>query len=227
MKKKSDLRIPFVWEERHPVLLERFLYVPGLYEGHEKWQPLPWSDPAIFGNERPVLLEYCSGNGQWISERAKQNPSLNWVAVDLRFDRSRKTWVRMFRENIPNLYVMCGEALTLTRHYIPKNSLAEIFVNFPDPWPKLRHAKNRLIQAPFLGEMAKVALRGAPATFVTDDETYASQMLRELCLSPEWRPRLPPPHYAIDLPDYGYSYFLDLWKKKGKSIYFIPFEGSL
>jgi tRNA (guanine-N7-)-methyltransferase len=122
---------------------------------------------------------------------------------------------------------MCGDALTLTRHYIPKKSLLEIFVNFPDPWPKLRHAKHRLIQAPFLSEVAKVSLPGAHATFVTDDELYSAQMLRELFLCPEWRPRLPAPHFAIDWTDYGNSYFFDLWKKKGRNIYFIPFEGTV
>lgn len=224
MKIASDLRIPFSWEERRPVLLDHFLYVPDHYDRHEAWEPVLWSDTTIFGNSHPVALEYCSGNGQWICERAKQNPDINWVALDVRFDRSRKTWLRMHRENIPNLYVFCGEARVLTRHYIPKRSLSHIFINFPDPWPKLRHAKHRLIQAPFLLEMAELALPGAHATFVTDDETYSAQMLRELAKCPPWRPCLPEPHYALDLPDYGFSYFYDLWKKKGRNIYFIPYE---
>jgi tRNA (guanine-N7-)-methyltransferase len=224
MKKASDLRIPFVWEERRPVLLERFLYVPDHYNRHDAWTVVPWTDPAIFGNSKPVLLEFCSGNGQWICEKAKQNPHLNWVAVDLRFDRSRKIWLRMHRENLMNLYIMCGDANLLARHYIPKQSLSESFVNFPDPWPKLRHAKHRLIQAPFVAEMANISLPGALATFVTDDATYAAQMLREVISCPIWRPRLPPPHYALDWPDYGISYFSDLWKKKGRNVHFLPFS---
>lgn len=224
MKKASDLKIPFVWADRRPVLLERFLYVPNHYDRHDEWTPVPWADPAIFGNSQPVVLEYCSGNGQWICDKAKQNPHLNWVALDIRFDRSRKTWLRMYRENLPNLYVMCGEAVILTRHYIPKTSLSEIFINFPDPWPKLRHAKNRLIQVPFLREMAEVALPGAFLTFVTDDPVYAAQMLRELAACPIWRPRLPAPHFVLDWPDYGTSYFSELWKKKGLNIHFIPYQ---
>jgi tRNA (guanine-N7-)-methyltransferase len=224
MKKASDLRIPFVWEERRPVLLERFLYIPSHYDRHDEWTAVPWNDPAIFGNSREVSIEFCSGNGQWISERAKQNPHLNWVAVDIRFDRSRKTWLRMHRENIPNLYIMCGDANQIIRHYLPKRSITEIFVNFPDPWPKRYHAKHRLIQAPFLGQMAEVSLPGARATFVTDDAVLASQMLRELAACPIWRPCLPPPHYTLDCSDYGNSYFSDLWKEKGRNIHYIPYE---
>lgn len=223
VKKVSDLRIPFIWEERRPVLLERFLYLPGHYDFHSEWKPIPWADAQMFGNDQPVLLEYCSGNGQWICEKAKQNPHLNWVAVEVRFDRARKIWRRLFRENLKNLYILCGEASILTRHYIPKKSLFEIFVNFPDPWPKSRHAKHRLIQAPFLAEIAQSALDGCKATFVTDDFPYATQMLRELALCPVWRPCLPHPHYSLEWPDYGYSFFFDLWKKKGYNIYFLPF----
>jgi len=223
VKTANDLRIPFVWEERRPVLLERFLYVPNHYDRHDAWTPVSWNDPAVFGSSQRVVIEFCSGNGQWICERAKQNPELNWVAVDIRFDRSRKTWLRMHRENLPNLYIMCGDANLLARYYIPKGSVSEIFVNFPDPWPKLRHAKHRLIQAPFLEEMAKISHPGAFATFVTDDSAFAAQMLRELNACPIWSPRLPPPHYALDWHDYGASYFSDLWKKRGRSIHFIPY----
>lgn len=203
--------------------MDRFLYVPDHYDKHEEWSPVPWSDPAVFGNDRPVVLEYCSGNGQWISERAKLDPARNWVALDVRFDRCRKTWARMHRETIPNLYILCGEARVLTRHYIPKKSVSEFFVNFPDPWPKLRHAKHRLIQAPFLAEMAAVAKAGAKAAFVTDDPPYATQMLSELAKCPSWRPLLPAPHFSLDPPDYGNSYFYDLWKRKGKQIHYIPY----
>ncbi len=223
MRKASDLRIPFVWEERRPVLLERFLYVPPLYESHDAWTPIPWSDPTIFGNNQPVFVEYCSGNGQWICERAKECPEINWVANDIRFDRSRKIWARLHRENIPNLYILSGDARVLTRHYIPKKSVSEFFVNFPDPWPKLRHAKHRLVQDSFLSQMVEVALPGAAATFVTDDETYAAQILSELFACLIWRPRLEAPYYALDWPDYGNSYFYDLWKKRGRTIRYIPF----
>ncbi|HSX38883.1 MAG TPA: tRNA (guanine(46)-N(7))-methyltransferase TrmB [Chlamydiales bacterium] len=223
MKKPSDLKIPFIWEERRPIMLDHFLYVPEHYDRHPAWSAIPWEDPSIFGSSRPVFLEYCSGNGQWICERAKKHPEMNWVALELRFDRARKIWLRMYRDHLPNLFIMCGEARILTRYYIPKKSLSKVFVNFPDPWPKLRHAKHRLIQISFLKEMGKAMLPQAEAHFVTDDAVYAAQMLRELRNSPEWIPKLADPHYVLNPPDYGDSFFSDLWKKKGHNIYFIPF----
>jgi tRNA (guanine-N7-)-methyltransferase len=224
MKKASDLRIPFSWSERRPVLLERCLYIPGFYEKHEEWQPISWSDSRLFGNENPVAVEYCSGNGQWICEKAKQNPSMNWVAVEKRFDRARKIWARLHREALNNLFVVCGEAVVFTRHYAPLRSASQIFVNFPDPWPKLRHAKHRLIRREFLNEVEKTMKPNGEALFATDDFPYASQMLEEAACCPKWKPSFPAPHYTKVWPDFGDSFFRNLWKGKGREIYYMRFE---
>jgi tRNA (guanine-N7-)-methyltransferase len=224
MKKASELRIPFTWAERHPVLLERCLYIPGHYDKHDRWERVAWSDPRLFGNDQPVVIEYCSGNGEWISRRAKQNPHLNWVAVEKRFDRSRKIWARQQRESIANLFVICGDAVDFTRHYIPLQSVSEIFVNFPDPWPKRRHAEHRLIRKAFLDEVEKVMIPSGKAILVTDDLPYATQMLDAAAHQSRWRPLFPAPHYATEWPDYGTSFFCDLWREKGREIYFLHYE---
>ena len=227
MKIATDLKIPFTWAERRPYLTDRFFYIPTHYLQHSEWTVLPWQDPQLFGNDKPVMVEYGRGNGQWIGDRAKQNPHLNWVAVDKMFDRARKIWLKMHRESISNLLVVYGEAATYTRHYVPAKSVAEIYVNFPDPWPKLRHAKHRLIRKEFLEELLRIVQGGGKATCVTDDAVYSTQMVEEFSQCPEWQPLLPAPFYANEWPDYGKSFFQDLWMRKGRSIYYLPFQRSL
>jgi tRNA (guanine-N7-)-methyltransferase len=224
MKKSSDLRIPFTWDERRSVVLDRFLYIPGHFDGHGNWECIPWNDARLFGNERPVTVEYCSGNGQWICERAKQYPNINWVAVEKRFDRARKIWARLHREALPNLFVVCGDALVYTRHYVPHHSVSQFFVNFPDPWPKLRHAKHRLIRPEFLRDVEKIAIPQANAIFTTDDPPCAAEMLAALAACPAWRSVFPAPHYKTEWPDYGISFFSNLWTAKGRVIHYIQFE---
>lgn len=222
VKTAKDLRIPYTWSERYPVFLEKFFYIPGHYHRHEG--NIPWSDPRIFGNDLPVAIEYCSGNGQWIGERARENPNKNWIAVEKCFERARKIWLKLHREQIPNLYVVCGEALTFTKYYPTAQSVSEIYVNFPDPWPKRRHALNRLVRAPFLQELERIVPFNGKATFATDDFDYASFMLKEIALTPNWKPRIPYPFYSTDWEGYGQSFFSDLWKQKGRTIYYLPFE---
>lgn len=204
MKTAKDLKIPFEWADRRPIWIDRFFYVPALYEHAPQTQP--W--PEIFA------IEYCSGNGQWIGEKAKQNPHLNWIAVEKRFDRARQIWLKMHRENLTNLFVVCAEALIFTKYYAPEE-VEQVFVNFPDPWPKRYHAKNRLVQFPFIQEMGRIAKK---AMCVTDDEKYAQLMSKEFKKCSHWTPAPP----ACE--DYGASFFGDLWKEKGRTIQYLAYE---
>ena len=224
MKNGSTLRIPFTWEERRPVFIDRCLYIPAHYNLHEKWEKIPFSHPSFFGNSNPVVIEYCSGNGQWIVERAKDNPGMNWIAVEKKFDRSQKIWKKIHIEELTNIFVVCGDARIFSSYYIPEKSISKIFVNFPDPWPKLRHAKHRLLQVDFFQLLEKQMVRGATAFFNTDDFPYVERILSDILPLSNWKSLLPSPYFATDLPDYGQSYFYDLWKSKGRNIYSLQFE---
>jgi tRNA (guanine-N7-)-methyltransferase len=211
VKTAKDLIIPFSWEDRRPILLERFFYVPA------KFSYVPEIIP-FFQVQKPVMIEYCSGNGQWIGERAKQNPHLNWLAVEKKFERARQIWLLSYRENLPNLVVACSEGLIFTRYYAPK--AAEIFINFPDPWPKLRHAKHRIVRREFLNELSKIIDSGGKATCVTDDPGYAKEMVQQFQSCPDWK-------FLFNLnewPEYGKSFFNDLWKKRGRKINYLCHE---
>lgn len=192
-------------------MLERFFYVPSLYEH------VPCAN-TFFEKEQPIFIEYCSGNGQWIEERAKCFPQINWLAVEKRFDRARKIWLKSFKSALSNLFVACAEGLTFTRYYAPK--AAQIFINFPDPWPKRRHAPNRLICPPFLEALANIVAPGGKTICTTDDPQYASQMVKEFERSPLWKVC----QNTTAPSDYGRSFFYDLWLEKGKTIHYLEFE---
>jgi tRNA (guanine-N7-)-methyltransferase len=216
--KPKDLKCPVTWSSRRPLLHEGVLFVPPYYDRHDEWQKLPWSDASLFGNDHPVSVEYCSGNGDWVIGKALADPSRNWVAVEKRFDRVRKIWSKMRNQSVGNLLIVCGEAQAFTRHYLLPASVQEIFINFPDPWPKRGHAKHRLIQSAFVGEMARVIAPEGSACFVTDDPDYSGQMVHEMTSSSLWKAQFPSPHYVEEWPDYGYSFFDTLWRGKGCKI---------
>lgn len=220
MKTTADLRIPFTWAERRPVILEKFLYIPGHYSEHASWKKIGWSDPSIFGREGRVCIEYCSGNGQWIADRARLFPQMLWVAVEIRFDRARKIWSRIHREQLDNLFVVCGDANQFNRFYAVPDSVEEAFVNFPDPWPKRRHAKQRIVQKDFINDISRIVRKEGKATFVTDDPDCRDNMMREIALCPCWKSEFAAPGYVTEWPNYGDSFFNDLWLGKGKTIYY-------
>lgn len=224
--KATDLKFPFSWEERRPLISDRVLYIPKYYDKHADWALPGWEDPQLFGRLAPLHIEYCAGNGGWIIDKALQHPEINWIAVEKRFERVRKIWSKIHNFQIKNLFVVCGEALTFTQHYIPTGSFDAAFVNFPDPWPKEKHAKNRLLQDPFFSELARACKPGAPATIVTDHFDYAKQVAESMHLHAKWKAAFPPPFYVNEWANYGSSYFGDLWKQMGLAIYYMQFTSE-
>lgn len=221
--KPERLKSPFTWDQRHILVKDRVWYVPDQFEDFDSFSFPGWKSPLFFEQERPICLEYCSGNGTWIANKAQLYPEYNWVAIDQKFERVRKIWSKIKNFELSNLLAVCGEGECITRHYIPSESVQAIYINFPDPWPKRRHAKNRLIQPSFIQEMHRILEPGGKITMVTDDESYSQIMIHSFCQFSGFASQFADPYYLIDYPDYGTSYFEDLWRKKGKVIRYHAF----
>lgn len=219
--KAKDLWIPVSFKERRPLLLDQFFYLPSHFSGYEKFPLPPLS--SLFGKEAPVAIEYCSGNGEWIIEKAKAHPEYNWIAVEKRIDRVRKIWARGKNANLKNLLTVFGEAKTFTEHYLGDSSISRVYINFPDPWPKNRHSKHRLVQKPFALLLKRVLEPLGEAIFVTDDPEYSQQMIDAMLKESGWKSASPPPYYLNEWKNFGMSYFLDLWQKKNLSIHYHRF----
>lgn len=183
----------------------------------EKFFCIPNEIPKpLFPKEQPLVAEFCSGNGQWIVERAKKCPHLNWLAIEIKFERARKILGRAMRENVPNVCVICGDGALFAKQYAPL--LSEVYINFPDPWPKRRHFKNRLIQYDFLQDLSKVVTPLGLCTCVTDDAPFALAVQKEFERSSFWE------QVHSESTDYGASFFKELWESKGRKIYYLSFR---
>jgi len=222
--KPKDLKPPTTWEERYVTIQDRVWYVPEHYQRYDQYTFPGWRHGDLFGNDHPVVIEYCSGNGTWIAHRAAEHAKLNWLAVEKRFDRVRKIWSKIKNQALGNLVALCGEAETATRHYFPAGSVDAIYINFPDPWPKKRHAKHRLIKSSFLDEMERILKSGGTVCIVTDDPDYSELVIEEFARHPSFSSSYPAPYYITDLPDYGASYFEELWREKGRVIRYHLFQ---
>ncbi len=218
--KPKDLKNPFPWKERKILLNDRILYVPDYLEDYSVYAFPGFEHPDCFGNQNPVRVEYCSGNGAWIAEKAAQFPHINWVAVELRFDRVRKIWSKLKNRKLNNLLVICGEGHRVTSHYFPASGIDQAFINFPDPWPKTRHAKHRIIKADFVGQVWRVLKKDGILTMVTDDPDYSQLITETLAEHKGFSSLHPAPFYATEIGEYGSSYFDALWRGKGRKIHY-------
>lgn len=206
------------------LIQDRIWYVPDHYEHYDLHSFPGWDHKELFGNDKPVKIEYCSGNGTWIIDKAINHPEYNWVAVEKMFERVRKLWAKMKNRRVPNLVILAGEGYTATKHYIPSNSVDEIFVNFPDPWPKDRHAKHRIIQPKFVQEMQRILAPEKTAMLVTDDVDYSGIMVEEMLSAKGFSPCYEAPYFRHEHEGYGTSFFEELWRSKGKKIHYHQFK---
>ena len=164
-------------------------------------QNIPMDFEAIFGNRNPVIIEIGFGMGESTLKIAKANPDKNYIGIEVFLYGFSKLLANASKENVTNLKLMRFDAVQVLQDMVPDNSVDGFHVFFPDPWPKKRHHKKRLIQVPFATLLASKLKKGGYIYCVTDWEEYAEQMLKvfdsvECLTNPhggfapalEWRP---------------------------------------
>ena len=105
---------------------------------------------ALFGNDNPLALEIGCGIGDFIVQIAQRHPEQNFIAIDIFNQGCRQTCSRIESSGLSNILMMRIEARYLMHHYLGEKSLQAIYINCPDPWPKKRQKKRRLLNQVFL-----------------------------------------------------------------------------
>ncbi len=133
-----------------------------------------------FGRSAPLVLEIGSGMGETTAQLVENRPEVNYVAVEVYKPGLAQLLSRAVNTGLTNLRLLRGDALELLRRHVPEGSLNEVLIYFPDPWPKKRHHKRRLVQGPAMSLIASRVAPGGIVHLATDWEEYAEQM-REVC----------------------------------------------
>ncbi|MFQ5716837.1 MAG: tRNA (guanosine(46)-N7)-methyltransferase TrmB [Nitrospinales bacterium] len=134
-----------------------------------------WND--VFQNDRPLKLEIGFGYGSFLMEMAIREPENNFIGIEMFHKGIRKVVARAERLLLKNIRIVYGDAREKVPLIFNDNELREVYVNFPDPWPKKRHAKRRLISPRFARELASKLERNGALRLATDSESYAEHML--------------------------------------------------
>jgi tRNA (guanine-N7-)-methyltransferase len=136
--------------------------------------------PGLFGNANRVTLEIGFGNGESLAQMAEARPEQNFLGLEVHRPGVGHLLLEIERLKLRNLRVMRADALELLRDGLPPGSLAAVQLFFPDPWPKQRHHKRRIVQPAFASLVARVLPPGGLLHAATDWEPYAEHMLAVL-----------------------------------------------
>jgi tRNA (guanine-N7-)-methyltransferase len=133
-------------------------------------KPLDW--PALYGNTNPVELEIGMGKGTFLTEQARARPDVNFFGIEWARWFWRYASDRMRRHGCTNARTVRAEASFFLTEFVPDESLSVVHIYFPDPWPKARHNKRRLVQPKFVTVLHRVLKPGGRVQVVTDHKCY-------------------------------------------------------
>ena len=138
-------------------------------------------DPAaLFGRTAPLVADIGFGNGEATWRMARDEPDKNFLGIEVHPPGVGHLLLKLDELGIDNVRVARADAVELLTHRLPDASLAEVRLYFPDPWPKKRHHKRRIVQPDFLQLVARRLQPGGLLHMATDWQPYADWML-EMC----------------------------------------------
>lgn len=138
----------------------------------------------IFNNISPVTIEIGFGMGRATAIIAAENPEKNYLGLEVHRPGVGRLLGEIRRRNLENVYIIEHDALEVLENMIPDDSVGAFHIFFPDPWPKKKHHKRRLVQRPNTDLLTKKLSKGGYLYMATDWEPYADFALQELEQTP-------------------------------------------
>jgi len=173
----------------------------------------------LFGRPLPVALEIGCGTGHFVAELATRVADTGFIAIDIYNRGCYKTCRKVDLRQLDNVRVMRMEARDLLRH-MPENFLSAIYINCPDPWPKKRHRKRRLVNEDLLEQLRYVLKPGGRFYFVSDFGDYTAEVAALLEVEPGWQKLV---SRRIDTPpeDYPVSKYMRRFLDQGEPLFYV------
>jgi len=149
-----------------------------------------------FGRSAQVILEIGFGNGESTWQMAQIETDKNFVGVEVHEPGVGHLLMALDKNGIDNVRIACEDAVPFIRQRIPAGSLAGVRIYFPDPWPKKRHHKRRIIQPGFVAQLAERMAKDGILHLATDWQPYAEHMLAVMQSSPDFENLSPDGEYC-------------------------------
>ena len=143
---------------------------------------------AIFGRRAPLVLEIGFGNGEQLVHAARHDPGRDFLGVEVHRPGVGRLMNALAAESLENVRVYCHDAVEVLEHEVADGALDEVRIYFPDPWPKKRHHKRRLVQSAFVALLARKLRDAGVLHLATDWADYAEHMRAVLAASDTFRP---------------------------------------
>jgi tRNA (guanine-N7-)-methyltransferase len=145
-----------------------------------EFAPGPLEPLALYGRDAPRILEIGFGNGENLAALAQAHPEQDFLGIEVHRPGVGRLLRALESQRLTNVRLICHDAVEVLARQIASQWLQEILIFFPDPWPKKRHHKRRLLQPAFVHELAERLVSGGVLRIATDWQPYALEVLATL-----------------------------------------------
>jgi len=171
----------------------------------------------------PLVVEIGFGRGEFLRQLAADAPGVAHLGVELSWKRVLKMARRIARAGDPNIRLICARGEEVLQEAIASATVRTFWINFSDPWPKSRHHRRRLVQAPFVHQVARRLAPGGELHVATDDVPYAEHIDEVLRAEPLLENALP----AAFLPEIAgrpVTAYEAMWRAEGRPLHFFTYR---
>ena len=173
-------------------------------------------------------LEIGCGNGKFIVELAMNNKDKYFVGIEYSYKAAKKAVSKAYKRNIKNLTIIFGEANNVIDKYLKeKYYFDKIYLNFPDPWPKKKHAHRRIFTRSFLDKMHTILKDDGIFYSVTDDDNYALEIMNPIYKEAENFRNVLDSEYVHKLEGYGVTLYEEKMRAVGHNIYYFAHSKNI
>lgn len=166
-------------------------------------------------------LEVGSGNGKFIVELALNNPDKFFIGLEYSYKSVKKTVSKAYKRDIKNMLIIFGEANNIIESYFKnKYFFNKLYLNFPDPWPKKKHANRRIFNVDFLSKVYYLLKENGIFYSVTDDDNYALEIMNPIYKSSNLFENILEEDYVHKLEGYGVTLYEEKMRAIGHQIYY-------
>ena len=176
--------------------------------------------PPAAAAARALVVEIGFGRGEFLMDLAAQAPETRFVGVEYAFKRVLKMARRLARTELRNVRLLEERGELVVEELLAPGSVSEFWINFPDPWPKKRHARRRLLQPAFVHLLATRLRPGGLLHVATDDVPYAEEIDHALEREPLLENPLAPWSFVREVPGRMQTAYEREWRAEGRPLHF-------
>lgn len=189
--------------------------------------PDPLSFDAVFARQAaPRTVEIGFGNGDNLAMMAAAHPERDYLGIEVHRPGVGRLLLALEERQLTHVRVICHDAVEVLARQIPRDSLDEVVILFPDPWPKKRHHKRRLVQSAFIELVTERLRPGGMLRMATDWQPYAQEMLTVLQANPRLRNLAPDGTYIPRPADRLATRFEKRGERLGHDVWDLAFRRS-